>query len=258
MERRTFVKNSLAATGLSAFSLPPQAGQAANKQYYELRTYELKSGGKQSVFEEYFTKAFIPTLNKMGVSQVGIFTEMGMPEPPKLYVLIPYQNLEQFGKVTRQMSAQSTYKNNSKAYFESATPDNPNFTRYQSSLMLAFDVLPQMKTPAKGERLFELRTYESFDEDAAQRKIAMFNKEELPIFYDTGLTPVFFGETLIGDKLPQLTYMLVFKDMEERDQNWQKFIQTPEWKRISALPEYADSVSRVNRTFLKPTAYSQV
>ena len=41
-------------------------------------------------------------------------------------------------------------------------------------------------------------------------------------FYETGLHPVFFGETIIGEKLPQLTYMLTFKDMEERDANWKK------------------------------------
>ena len=115
-----------------------------------------------------------------------------------------------------------------------------------------------MKVPQQTDRLLELRIYESFDEDAARRKITMFNKDELPIFDETGLHTVFFGETLIGEKLPQLTYMLVFNDMAERDRNWQAFIDHPEWKRISQLPEYANSVSQVNRIFLVPTDYSQV
>jgi len=86
----------------------------------------------------------------------------------------------------------------------------------------------------------------------------MFNDDELPIFYETGLDPVFFGETLIGQHLPQLTYMLTFRDMEERDANWKKFIDHPEWKRVSGLPKYANSVSNIHRVFLEPTPYSQV
>jgi len=39
----------------------------------------------------------------------------------------------------------------------------------------------------------------------------------------TGLNPVLFGETIIGQNQPNLTYMLAFKDMADRDQRWQVF-----------------------------------
>ena len=58
--------------------------------------------------------------------------------------------------------------------------------------------------------------------------------------------------------MPALTYMLSFKNMEERNSNWAKFSAHPEWKRISKLPMYANSVSDIKRTFLKPLAYSQL
>ena len=124
--------------------------------------------------------------------------------------------------------------------------------------MIAFSGIPTMKVPSQTERVFEFRNYESFSEEAGQRKIKMFNEGELDIFYKTGLNPVFFGEVLIGQNLPCLSYMLVFKDIEERDANWEKFIAHPEWKHMSQLPEYANTVSQVNRTFLVPTEYSQV
>ena len=258
MNRRNFLQQStLAAVGTSAlpFATPPHQ---AVREYYELRTYELRNGGKRPVVDAYWRDAVIPSLNALGVRNVGVFTELGQPEPPKLYVLIPYSSLDQWQQSWQRLEQQPAYQRNSSAYFEQATPDSPNFLRYESSLMLAFEGLPQMNIPEQGDRLFELRTYESFDEDAARRKVTMFNQDELPIFDDTGLHTVFFGETLIGDKLPQLTYMLVFNDMAERDRNWQAFIDHPEWQRIRVLPEYADSVSRVNRTFLVPTEYSQV
>ena len=259
MNRRNFLQQStLAAAGTSTLSFAPTGPTQAAREYYELRVYELRNGGKRSVVDDYWKNAMIPALNALGVRSVGVFTEMGQPEPPKLYVLLPYTSLDQWTQAWQQLDRQPAYQRNSTAYFEQGTAESPNFMRYESSLMLAFEGLPQMKVPEQKERLFELRTYESFDEDAARRKVAMFNKDELPIFDATGLHTVFFGETLIGDKLPQLTYMLVFDDMAERDQNWDAFINHPDWQRISQLPEYANSVSRVNRSFLVPTDYSQV
>jgi len=58
--------------------------------------------------------------------------------------------------------------------------------------------------------------------------------------------------------MPALTYLLAFESMEERDANWAKFSVHPEWKRVSALKEYANSVSDIKRTFLKPLSYSQL
>ena len=43
---------------------------------------------------------------------------------------------------------------------------------------------------------------------------------ELAIFRRTGLRPVFFGNNLIGDRLPSFTYMLTFDDMAAREKNW--------------------------------------
>jgi len=89
----------------------------------------------------------------------------------------------------------------------------------------------------------------------------MFNEAgEIDIFKRVGMTPVFFGETLIGGMRPNLTYMLTFDDMDEHDRNWKTFGSDPEWKKISSMPEYANAkiVSRITRTFLVPTAFSQV
>jgi hypothetical protein len=86
----------------------------------------------------------------------------------------------------------------------------------------------------------------------------MFNDGELTIFEDTGLHSVFFGSQVSGPLMPVLTYMLSFKDMKERDENWKKFSVQSEWKLISILPEYANTVSDIKRIFLKPLSYSQL
>jgi hypothetical protein len=54
--------------------------------------------------------------------------------------------------------------------------------------------------------------------------------------------------------------MLTFDNMEEHDLNWKAFGSDPEWKKISAIPEYTNAriVSNITRTFLIPTAFSQI
>jgi len=124
--------------------------------------------------------------------------------------------------------------------------------------MEAFDGLPKLRIPEKNRGLFELRTYESYNEDAARRKIAMFNDEELPLFDKVELHPVFFSKILAGKFMPALMYMLWFTNMNERDANWKKFGDSPEWKTMSGKTIYADTVSKVRRKFLTPTDYSQI
>jgi len=112
----------------------------------------------------------------------------------------------------------------------------------------------------KKPRLFELRTYEAHSRKANKKKVEMFNLGEIAIFRRAGLQPVFFGETLVGTKLPNLTYLLVFDDMAAREKNWATFGGDPEWKKLSTTPGYtnAEILTNITNVFLKPTAYSQI
>jgi hypothetical protein len=120
--------------------------------------------------------------------------------------------------------------------------------------------MPKLEVPGNKPRIFELRIYESHSKRANKKKIEMFNVGEISIFRRTGLQPVFFGETLIGNRLPNLTYMLTYPDMATRDKNWAVFIADPEWRKLSTTPGYADAdiVSSISSVFLRPTPYSQI
>ena len=41
----------------------------AQKEFYELRTYELFQSSSVNSFNQYFEKAFIPALNKLGIKK---------------------------------------------------------------------------------------------------------------------------------------------------------------------------------------------
>lgn len=253
MNRRKFVTSSVLAA--TAATLSAQASTQAETAFFELRVYELRGG---NALDEYLKTALIPALNRQGVKTVGVFREMGKSEPPMVYVLIPYASMNAYAESASRLTKDSDFQKASENY-RNLMPERASYARYKSSLMQGFSGFPQVVAPdTKQGRIFELRTYEGFSEDAVRRKIAMFNDAEIKVFNNVGLTPVFFGEVKIGDSLPCLTYMLTFKNMEERDANWKKFGSDPDWKRISGLPEYANTVSRIQRVFLEPTAYSQI
>ena len=258
MQRRNFLKSSaavaaVAATGgiASATNLP-----VSDKEFYEFRIYQLTGGGAKGILKAYLTEALLPLFSKLGI-KLGAFEELDKEEPPKVYILFVYPSTDVYFKLQKELTTNSEYLAAAKTYFELPAA-KPVFERYETFLTEAFDAIPKHRTPDKSRGLFELRTYESYNEDVARRKIAMFNDEELPLFDKVKLHPVFFSKILAGKFMPALMYMLWFKDMDEREANWKNFVDSPEWKAMSAKPIYADTVSKVHRKFLTPTDFSQI
>ncbi|MBN1822236.1 MAG: NIPSNAP family protein [Prolixibacteraceae bacterium] len=257
MKRRSFIKGS-AAIAATATVNPLVAGQTNSdiKNIYELREYHFSGSGGTGQLKSYLVEALIPFMNKKGI-KVGAFGEYSLEEPPTQYLLFVYPDFKAFFEIRNETDTDKEYQQAAETYLKS-DPSKPVFERYETYLMEAFEGIPQLKVPDKSRGLFEWRTYESYNEDAGKRKIEMFNKEELPLFEKVGLHPVFFGKILAGKKMPALSYLLWFKDMEERTTNWGKFTSSPEWNTMRNKTEYANTVSKVNKKFLIPLDYSQI
>lgn len=265
MKRRSFVKSSLLST--AAAGVLPMIADATNKkeiaarqEFYELRVYTFKNAEQLSITENYFEKAAIPALNRLGSKHVGVFRELKPGDQPKLYVIVPFQSLDNLIGLQEKMLQQPEYIKAASAYLD-ATAAAPAYERFETSLLKAFSGMPSLVAPQLKARIFELRRYESPTEMAGKKKIDMFNdKGEIAIFKRVGLTPVFFGETLVGGLQPNLTYMLTYDDMDAHDKSWKAFGGDADWKRIKALPGYgdADIVSHITSTFLVPATGSQI
>lgn len=241
----------------SGFTFTKSKDQTGGKEIIELREYELAFGGNPANLNTYLKDALIPALNKYGVMHVGAFSELGNFDPAKIYVLIPYPDITEYFKIPFRIAGDSDYLDASRNY-HNIPPENKVFTRFSTRLMVAFDGLPALNADFRGSGIYELRTYEGYNEDAVRRKILMFNQDELEIFRNNELNSVFFGDVIAGPDLPCLTYMVAFKDMAERNKKWESFGSDPEWSRIKVLPEYANSVSKIIKKFLEPLPYSQV
>jgi hypothetical protein len=269
VQRRQFLTSSLAG---SALAIETSAGylragaQAANgksREYYELRRYSLQSGPQRKLADGFLHDALIPGLNRLGVAPVGVFTVDVGPESPSLYVLMPSASVETLVTADIRLEQDAEYLK-AGAAFLNAPAAQPAYARMESSLMLAFEGMPKLTvTPATAEhraRVFELRTYESSSDQDHKRKVEMFNSGEFDVFQKAGFWQIFYGDTLIGPRMPNLTYMLGFPDVAERTRMWKAFGSEPGWKKLSTLPRYnfEEIVSNITNVILSPTSYSQI
>ncbi|MEM6697519.1 MAG: NIPSNAP family protein, partial [Bacteroidota bacterium] len=220
------------------------------KELYEIRTYEMRFRGNSNLLTNFLKNTLHPAMKNVGVNHFHLFSELGKTTPSKIWVLISYPDAATYVKAQSLQSDEAFLK--AAAEYNAVTPEQQIYNRFESMLLLAFDGMPQMKSPIENAGLFELRTYEGYSEDAVRRKIKMFDVEEIELFLKVGLHPVFFGDMIAGPHRPALTYLLNFKDLEERDANWQTFLQHPDWNRMKAEKQYANTVSNIRRVFLEP------
>ena len=287
MLRRTFVANSLVAAALSAASASdskaastskPKSNDASNpamtpqtntstagkqRLYYELRRYQLVDGPQKKICDAFFEKALIPAANKLGITPVGVFNLTVGPGTPAMYVLLPSASLDALVNLEAHLGADAQYMSTGTPFL-SAPAVAPAYQRIESQLMVAFEKIPGITLPAatatNAARVFELRRYESPSDLDHKRKVEMMQSGEELIFNKAGFTQVFYGDTLIGGHLPNLTYMLSFESLATRDQHWSAFANSPDWKAMQANPRYAfeNIVSNITNLILTPAAYSQI
>jgi len=269
MKRRDFLASSIAvsAAGGAPLTSAPAGMSPADDQpareYYELRRYQLRRGPQTKVLDDYLREAFIPAMKRLGIGPVGVFNTAIGNDSPLVYVLMACPSLDLLVTANARLASDAEYQR-AGAPLINAPAAAPAYHRVENSLMMAFAGIPKLEVPpgisGQRSRIFELRIYESHSKKANRKKIEMFNTGEIAIFRRTGLRPVFFGETLIGSRFPNLTYMLVFDDLAARERNWATFIADPEWKKLSGMPEYSDAeiLTNISNVILNPAPYSEI
>jgi hypothetical protein len=244
----------LAAVSFKSFGAPKQ-------EYYEIRIYHVW-GGQEGKVDAFLKDAFLPALHRAGISKVGVFkpVETDMESGKLVFLFVPYKTAEQFAMLTEVLAKDQVYQEAGKSFLD-APYNEPPYIRYESIFLKAFLNMPQPYFPVYtnpvNERIYELRSYESATDAKAAKKIDMFNQGgEIALFDKLKFNAVFYGEALTGDQKPNLMYMTTFSDMKSHDEHWKSFGESPEWKQISGLEEYKNTVSFITRYLLHPTSYS--
>ncbi len=267
MKRRAFLSTSCAlglAPAMGASGLIENFSQSTTKdvQYFEWIRYRLLPGNKQSLVANYYRDAAIPALNKAGIKNVGVFNVTHGSNAPTLHVIIPHPSLESVVTLNDQLLSDKEFVQAGDRFLNAPLSDMA-FVGMEKSILKAFFRLPEIQVPTQkmtnSPRIFQVRTYESPSIIASKKKIQMFNEGgEIDIFKRTGLQPMLFGETIAGDKIPSLMYILAFDDMAALAKNWDVFRKDPDWEKLRNDPYYANTVSCINDWIWTPAPFSQI
>lgn len=265
MQRRQFLAASLATSALTLTrkAAAQSTGAASAREFYQIRQYKLESGPQPKLTQSYFADALIPALTKLGFGPIGAFSADFGPETPTYYLVIPGSSAEALVTADLHLAENADFLKAAEPFW-SAPATSPSFQRVESSLLIAFEGWPKLTPPpssaTKAKRIFQMRTYESPSYRDHVNKVEMFHKGEFDIFKAAGFKSVFYGDMLIGPRMPCLTYMLSLENLEELNARWAAFGGNPDWKKLSSDPRYAfePTVSNITNLVLSPLASSQI
>ena len=246
----------------------PGRGAPPARELYELKIYHLQTQAQADRLDRYLQQAYLPALHRAGVAKVGVFkpresaeASAAGPAEQLVYVLVPCRSAEQYLQLAPRLGDDKAYQTAAQDYLGTAF-DNPVYARIETVLLRAFAGQPALQVPAlkagPAERVYELRSYEGASEKLHQNKVDQFNNGEISIFKRLNFNPVFYGQVIAGSKMPNLMYLTTFESPRDQEAHWQAFRDDPEWKRLSALPEYAHNMLRMDKYLLRPAAYSEL
>jgi hypothetical protein len=106
--------------------------------------------------------------------------------------------------------------------------------------------------------VYELRIYRCVP-GRLPALLSRFQNHTLRIWEKHGIRQAGFWTTLIGESCQELTYMLAWDSVAEREKRWAAFLADPEWLAISAETERdGQLVADISNQLLAPTAFSAV
>jgi len=264
MQRRQFLAASLASSALAMTrAANAQTATARAREFYQIRRYTMQSGPQQALTDHYIGETLIPALSRRGMGPVGAFHLDFGEETPQTYVLIPGPSVEALATLDLDLAKDADFLKAADPFWN-APATAPAFLRVEYSLLVAFEGWPKVTPPpgaaTKAKRIYQLRTYESPSHRDHVRKVEMFNNGEFEIFKVAGFHPVFFGDTIVGPRMPNLTYMLSVPDAAAMDAHWNAFRDNPDWKKLSSDPKYGFEliVSNITNLVLSPLTSSQI
>jgi hypothetical protein len=248
---------------LSGMGIFQAFAKAPAREFYQLKIYHFNNKDQQERVEKYLQDALIPALHRIGINKSCVLKTLeGDTTGLKIYVLIPFKTIDQLLLLPQQLQNDQKYMAAGSDYLE-ATFVNPPYSRFETIILKAFVNMPELKVPnlntPKSERIYELRSYESATEKMHQNKLKMFNEGgEMNIFKQIDSNPVFYGQVISGSHMPNLMYMTTYANKAAREEHWKVFKNNPEWKKLSAMPEYQKNVSHSDILFLHPADYSDL
>ena len=106
--------------------------------------------------------------------------------------------------------------------------------------------------------IYEMRVYRCVP-GRLPALLKRFENTTLKLWEKHGLRPVGFFTTLVGESNQELTYLLAWESLADREKKWAAFQSDPEWIAARAKTEEdGQIVGNIVNQLLAPTAFSSV
>jgi len=256
MDRRSFVQTSVGA-GLLAQTAAAQPADARTR-LYRLDYFFYRQGDQPTRLQRFLSSQ--TALFAKNARAFGVFTAQFAPHAQTTLVLSGFSSFEDMTAASGKIAADPEYQ---KAYQELESGTEPPFDSQQRVLLTATDFSPEIPPPAEKPgtpRYFEIRVYHS----PTQRQLGMLHERfagaEIRIFHRCGINPILYADTLAGPDIPNLTYIIPFATLADREKAWSAFSADPEWVKVrdESVARGGQIVADQNMSLWRATAFSPI
>lgn len=228
---------------------------------YEITVYHFSNAQQEISLDTYLQTALLPALHRKGKMNVGVFKPIAndTAADKTIYIIESFSLMDEITALQKALAKDKVYADAGKEYL-TASYQNPPYTRVEKIILTAFETSAAMRLPKlsdnKKDHIYELRSYESATENYHINKVKMFNAGEMDIFSKLNFNAVFYGDVIAGSRMPNLMYLTCFENMVERDAHWKSFTDAAAVKKMFAMDEYKNNVSKADIILMSATAYS--
>ena len=229
MNRRSFVQ-SIAGTGLLSQAAGAEPSSAEKTRLYCLDYFYYRQGDQGGRLQQFFSSQ-APLWAKHSRA-FGVFTAVMAPHAQTTLVLSGFSSLEEMAAAESRMEADSAFQ---KAHQELERGTEPAYDSRQRVLLRATDFSQEIVPPAEKPqrpRVFEIRVYHSPTERQLRLVHERFAGPEIRIFHRSGIHPILYADTLAGPDMPNLTYIIPFNSLGDREKAWDTFGADAEWLKV--------------------------
>lgn len=239
------------------------AGAAGDKRtgFYLLESFNMRQGAQIGRMHDHFSKVALPALKRVGHTGPMIYLEaLVAPHMPQLVSIAGFKSLDDLWSVHSRINADPELV---KAFEQSDASDDPAYDQQNTALLQATDYSPDViasTAPPKTPRIFELRVYHSPTWHQLKALHERFAGPEIQIFHRVGVHPMLYTSTLIGPNMPNLTYLIPFDSLAEREKAWNAFAADAEWVKVrkESIEKHGQISSIIQIALYKATPYSPV
>jgi hypothetical protein len=247
----------ISLSAFSAFKLKP-------REYYITQVYHCATTNQLEGIDAYLKMIYLPHLHQQGIANVGVFEPItnDTAKDKTIMVWIPLSSIDQLDRLDQQKEAIDPLKENSLLSLVTTNGALP-YNRLETTISKSFKYQPQFQNttsfPKTSENIYEFRSYESADESIFLKKLHMFNEgKEIELFKSLKFNALFYSKVIAGNSMPNLLYITRFSNLADREVHWKIFEDDPNWKKMSNLSVYLNTVSKADIVLMRAKPYSDL